>query len=964
MKKTFILTLSLLVFTVLNLFAQIEINRNITVDDGLAYSQVISAFEDSKGILWFGTTSGISEWNSIEIKNYYKTDGLPSHYISAIVEDKQNLIFGTNKGLVFYNRKIFFIPKSLPVELKSKINKIYKTTQNKFLILTEQNGLWIYDGKYFYKIKNSDSIKANFISSENLADGKILIGTSNKGVFSLSDNRIEQYPLELISNHSVTDILQDSKGNIFFAVQGFGVVIKKYDGKIISLTKNEGLPSNYVNDVEEGFDKEIYIATRDGVTVINDLEITKTLDKNSGLSNEFITKIIKSKSNFLLLLSEGGGIYLYRPNVFLTYNQANGLINNSVWIIHETKDSAMIFTTDEGVTRLKNNKFSHLTTKDGLSDDMVISIIQASDGTLYFGTHNNGVTIVYPDGRKKIINKKNGLPDQSVWFIIEGDDGLIYFITHKGGVAVFSDDKISLVYNQRNGMPESNIIAAYKKQDGTVLLSFENHGIFKLTGGKFNPYRDDMYDCSIWSIFESKDNILYFGTSEYGIIKCYSETKRDTIGIPEGLSNNTVIGFEEDEQGNIYAITDNGLNIIKYNSNGIYYIRQVLKISGLAHNECNQGAIYKDSNGNVWVGTIGGVTKINPKLFSANSSLSNVVISSIRVLDFEVSPSSNSESTFEYNQNFIRFEFTGINYLEPTLTKYKYRLVGLDDNWFETKDHFSQYANLSGGSYVFEVKAANEWGEWSEPTRYEFTITKPFWLTWWFFTVNAIIIILIIFAIIYLRVYHLLKIERLRSSISADLHDEIGSGLSEISMLSELLKYNNEDEKVKSSLAEIGEKTRGIIERLSDIIWIVNPHKETLKDLILRIQDSYHELLSHSDINLTVSKLDLLESITLPLDVRQHLFLITKEAVNNAIKYSNCSNIKIDILKRSDKLILQICDNGQGISETEKNNGNGLYNMRKRAELIKAEFEIDSEKEKGTKVKVAVPFNKITMEKR
>jgi signal transduction histidine kinase len=203
-------------------------------------------------------------------------------------------------------------------------------------------------------------------------------------------------------------------------------------------------------------------------------------------------------------------------------------------------------------------------------------------------------------------------------------------------------------------------------------------------------------------------------------------------------------------------------------------------------------------------------------------------------------------------------------------------------------------------------------------------------------------------------------LEKLRSSISADLHDEIGSGLSEVSILSELLKFNLKNkEELQKGLEHIGSTTRSLIERLSDIIWIVNPRKETFKNMILRIHDNYQELLYHSDISLNIINIELLENFILPLEIKQNLYLITKEAVNNSLKYAECNNIDFEVNKKGGKLCIEIRDDGKGFDKVNTNKGNGLYNIKKRAEKIKATVSIESKTNIGTKIRVEVFLKKL-----
>jgi len=423
------------------------------------------------------------------------------------------------------------------------------------------------------------------------------------------------------------------------------------------------------------------------------------------------------------------------------------------------------------------------------------------------------------------------------------------------------------------------------------------------------------------------------------------------------MSDNSIVAISMDNFGNIYAATDRGLNIIKFEKDGSFKIRSVLKKNGLANTECNQSAIHKDSKGNIWVGTIGGVTKINPQKLGDSEIHLPINITKIEVMDQEITDFENL--LFEHDQNDINFSFAGINYKYPGTAKYRYKLSNVDENWVENYRNEVRYANLSSGKYKFWVSTSNQWHVWSAPTFISFEITLPFWKTWWFITLVAIAFFSIIFSIVYWRFISLIKFERLRTNISADLHDEIGSGLSEISILIELLKFNpTKGNELIKGLDHIGDTTRALIERLSDIIWIVNPRKETLKNLILRIQDSYQEVFYHSDISLNIINIELLENIILPIDIKQNLYLITKEAINNSLKHSGCSNIDFEVNKKEKKLCIEIRDNGKGFDENNLQKGNGLFNIKRRAEKINAVAIINSSINIGTKIRIEVFLNK------
>ena len=203
------------------------------------------------------------------------------------------------------------------------------------------------------------------------------------------------------------------------------------------------------------------------------------------------------------------------------------------------------------------------------------------------------------------------------------------------------------------------------------------------------------------------------------------------------------------------------------------------------------------------------------------------------------------------------------------------------------------------------------------------------------------------------RVRHLLAIEKLRTKIAADLHDDIGAGLTEISIMSEVIAQKLPDDQrgpVESELGGITTASRQLVNGMSDIVWLVNPRRDSLHDLIARLGDVYNETLRSTSISLKVRNVESLKSFRLDMERRQHVFLIFKEAINNAIKYGECSEITLDVSTAGGRIEIRLADNGQGFDPAAVSSGNGLANMRERAAKINARVEIDSVAGGGTTI--------------
>ena len=945
-------------------YSQIEIAQNITIDDGLAYSQVTTAFKDSHGIMWFGTSAGLSQWNGVEFNNYYNFDGLPSSFITSICEDENHTLYiGTKKGLVIKDKEIFSPPNNIPQELNTQINNLLLTRYGSLLILSEKHGVWKFENNLFKPIFTKDK-KITPISILERDNGNILIGTKENGIYKFENDSLTQIIYHKIyKKFPVVDLVELSGDSLYIALKGLGIVLNSNteNGKNRNtfITNKNGLPSKLITDLEISTDKKLYVATTNGIAVVKKDKVVKTLLQKNGLLNEFILKIFLIKDRSFFFLSEGNGIFIYTENSFVTYNKSSGLLHNNVWAIKKLQNGSICFLTDEGVSFLKKDKFTSLNVNNGLGDNLVVSLFEAQNRELYLGTYSDGVSKI-SNGKITRLNKRVGIPQSSIWSILELSKDTLLFITHTEGIAVFDGKKIVDTLGAKNGLPTNAIVSSFKKKDGTLLIGSEDGGVYKYDGNKFTPYFDDMKNCLIWDMFEDDKGNLYLGSNEKGLFIRSADGRSDTITVKDGLSNNSVIAVSSDNLGNIYVATDLGLNIIKFMSNGTTRIRQIYKQSGLASSECNQGAIYKDNDGYIWVGTIGGATRINPSVMDNSNDIPKILISSIKIMNKEYYPELNGKKIdLSYDENDISFNFVGINYCDPQIVTYRYKLNEADTEWNFNKQNEVRYANLSPGKYTFSVASSNAWGVWSKPIEVEFIINEPFWLKWWFTTLLFLIVVGIFYLLFNFRLKNIMRLEKLRSSISADLHDEIGSGLSEISILSELLKFNlKSQDELQKGLEHIGDTTRSLIERLSDIIWIVNPRKESIKNMVLRIQDNYQEVLYHSDISLNILNIELLENIILSLEIKQNVYLIIKEAINNALKYSECNNIDFEVNTKGNKLCIEIRDNGKGFEEENLHKGNGLYNIKKRAEKIEANLKIDSTINVGTKIKVEVFLKK------
>jgi signal transduction histidine kinase/streptogramin lyase len=341
--------------------------------------------------------------------------------------------------------------------------------------------------------------------------------------------------------------------------------------------------------------------------------------------------------------------------------------------------------------------------------------------------------------------------------------------------------------------------------------------------------------------------------------------------------------------------------------------------------------------------------------------------------DIGVNDSTLARGTFNeglklnYNENRLNIGFGAINYIKPEQNLYAYQLTGVDDHWVYTSHNFVSYANLSPGSYKFKLKASNYAGTWSAPISMDVVIYPPFWATWWFRILSFVLIGSVLFVAIryvlqrnlrekILRLEKEQAVEKERNRIARDMHDDLGSGLTKIAILSEVAKTQmNSPVQASANLDVISSASRELVDNLQDIIWVLNPKNDSLNSLVLYIKEYTESFFEPAGIQYEFTHEGTGVRITLSEEQRRNIFLAVKESCNNILKHANCTGICISLKFHDQLLSIAIKDNGLGFDMKEVGPfSNGLQNIRNRMEQIGAQCKIISVKNEGTTVTLTI----------
>jgi streptogramin lyase/two-component sensor histidine kinase len=465
---------------------------------------------------------------------------------------------------------------------------------------------------------------------------------------------------------------------------------------------------------------------------------------------------------------------------------------------------------------------------------------------------------------------------------------------------------------------------------------------------------------TIYVIHESNDGKIWYGTKS-GLSILDPQTGRiTTFSKKDGLAGNTVCGIIPDEKGNYWIATFSGLSYFNPSNKSF---RNFYQSDGLTHDEFNRFSFHRDQNGRYYFGSVNGlnvfraedllverdagpvlltkITKFNSKLDSVLVYLSNLH----NLKELVVAPS----------DSYFTIHFALPVRGSAKKNQYKVWLEGLDNNWtYLGNVPFIRYNSLPAGRYRLLIKGADANGNWSnQMLSLPIVVNQVYYKTWWFITASILLLGLLVRGLFQYKLDQQLQVERLRTKLSSDLHDEVSGLLAGIAMQSDMLFNQASEEESKHKLKTISEVSRKAMSKMSDVIWSIDSRKDRLSDLVDRMREHADEILAPLDIaySITLSKLDTAQK--LPANVRQDLYFIFKEAVNNVAKHAFATQVTINMGNEGTTFFLSIKDNGKpktaqvpvdarGVAlQVFKKTGQGLSNLKMRAERLHADLSIE-----------------------
>ena len=988
---------------------------NYTTDNGLPDRRVNDLLETRAGVYWIATDSGLCRFNP---KGVSATRGG-----EIVAAQKGESGAQPEPMFVVYNPPNGQKATAFNALLEDETGAIWcATSEGLYRLEVSANG-----GAQFHFVdlgppaESEGEKRATAITKDR--KGFLWIGTGGGTLYRLApDGRVERYAEErglpqlppTDDSGAVQALVEDDDGNIWIGTRGAGLYRLVAKPDTLPLTARvygikDGLASSWITALYQTHDGKLWVATIRGLCLFapasNPHEPSFRVYKaQNGICDYDVWDVTEDRDGNMWVASQCGATKVVR-NGFTGYGLADGLGTPYINSIFENRDGELFVINSAEVLSAMGNIGRRINRFDGGRFTSVApnlppfidyhgwgwgqTITQDHLGEWWIPTGNRlyrfpkvkrieQLASVKP---KAVYDVRDGLPVGEVFRVYEDSRGDVWAATTGRRFGLLRWERATNRfhdYTEATGAPPGTDFTAFgEDRAGNLWIgTAEGGGLLRYsTAGGFKRFTVQDGVPPGWIIWLYADHAgrLWIG-SQLGGLNRIDDPTADTLRVvkyttADGLSSNNVRSITEDEWGRIYAGTGHGVDRLDPETRSLKHFTVA---DGLP-----KGTIviaFRDRQGALWFGSQFGLSRFAPER-QESSTPPSVYITGLRVVGVgrrisELGELSLQPLALASNQNQVSVDFVGLGASLGEDLRYQYRLEGADRDWSApTIERTVNYGNLSPGKYRFLARAISGDQQMSAaPAGFPFTIAAPVWQRWWFLSLAALALTLIAYALYRYRVARLLAVANMRARIATDLHDDIGSGLSRMAILSEVVKRQVGDTAARQSvpmLTEIADSARVLVGSMRDIVWAIDPYHDDLSNVVVRIRQFASDVLEPQKIKFDLQAPLELEKVKLNPEQRRHLFLIFKEAINNISRHADCTSVSLDITVSHNRLIAEIRDDGRGFSDvspTEAANGraggHGLENMQSRAAQLGGHLSVDSSPGRGTCVKLTIPLRK------
>jgi ligand-binding sensor domain-containing protein/signal transduction histidine kinase len=895
--------------------------------------------------------------------------------VNVLYEDRDGRLWaGTDGGLFFLDDSVdpaVFRPVQLNVPSRPD-----RAVQIWVIVGDREGGLWIgtswglvrrlSDGRMIHSAvqptQGADHVRALLIDREE----RVWIG-HHTGLFILRPEDV---------GPSVSGPVLRSR-----EMQATGkVTLPTVAGTAVRYTTQDGLSGGMVRALLQSSDGQIWIATMDGLTQF-DGERFRAFTKAHGVPGA--TSLAEDRHRNVWIGTGGAGALRLARNGFTSYTEADGLSATPIRsVLQGPAGDLHVVSVNQHIHRFDGTRFAAV--RVNLSEDVgaVNSGVALQDRAGEWWIPGGAGLYRFPKvenveqlGRirpKAIYTTRDGLAGDDVNRLFEDSRGDIWIgRTTPTSLALTRWERATGTfhrYSDADGVPGFSRTTAFgEDREGNVWIGFWEAGLARYRNGRFTLFTtaNGAPAGAISSLHVDQAGRLWVSSARGGVSRIDSPgaARPDFVSYTtaNGLASNRVTIITEDRWGRMYLGMPAGLDRLDPAGG---HVRHFTTADGLTGGELLSG--FRDRDGTLWFGGYNGLSRLVPTPDRPKSP-PEVFIGGLRVagetyLTFDLGERNIPQFELEPNQNQLQIEFFGLATGAGDELRYQYWLEGADKHWNEPIEQRNvNYANLSPGRYRFVVRAVADDGALSQNSAtVAFTILQPVWQRWWFLTMATLVIATGVFWLYRTRVASLLALERVRTRIATDLHDDLGSNLSQIAIISEVLLRGGgkQDRAMAKLLSLITTTANESVEAMSDIVWAIDPKGDSLQNLIRRMRRFASDGFTAKNIEFEFLAPELTRHVEMGADLRREVFLCFKEAVNNVLRHSKCTRAEIEVRLDGGDLLLRVSDNGKGFDTTNDADGQGLVSMRQRARNLTGTLEITCAPGNGTTIALRAPLGR------
>ena len=968
-------------------------------DEGLPQNSVTSILQARDGYLWFGTMNGLVRFDGSRflVLDKNNTPELKNNWIERLFEDEKGRIWiGTrNAGIVLLKNGKPIRPGIGKDNLECRLVSACQEPGGSVWLYTADGQVWRYnEGRFDVSVLGLGR-PSNYRSIISDSSGTVWIG-ADWCLYSMSSKR-DVGSLELPIQNSIPitrlDYLLASKTNGFWCMSDNSVRRWK-DGKVSADLGSYPWKTALITSACEDADGNLIVGTLGlGVFWFDSSGNSTRISAAQGLLRDSVLSLCFDKEGDLWVGTDGGGISRIKRRLFEVLDIASVFpqfpsqaVPQSV--AADTEGGMWIGYNGGGLVYWKEGAETHFDYNHGLVNSHVWSVLVDQKHQVWVGTFGSGLFNVQGNRCVPVV----GVPDtfKNITALFQDRQGTLW-IGSEGGLASWRDEKW-IVWGVEKGVPTGAVQSIAEDKEGSIWASVAGTGLICIRGGKCFVYRakEGLPSEDVSCIQIDEKGVVWIGTAGSGL-GCFRNGKWSRISTKEGLLSDSV-AYIVLEGTDVFWIGSN-LGIMRMQKSDLLLCvdgksafvtgRSYGKPDGLPTRECTQSsqpAGCRSSDGRLWFPTIRGLASVDPALLNPNLNPPPVRIEDVlidgRALGTGILSEVPKSVTVPSNSERIEIHYTSLNLSSPDQGRFRYQMENYEKEWFEAGNmRVAYYPHLPPGRYRFHVQACNQDKVWNEAgAELAITVLSPFWHERWFIilvSASALgLVVLGVYSVSAIRFRRQLQvskqreaIERERTRIARDIHDQLGASMMHVALLGELIESDKDDPKeVESHAQQVCQAARDTSRTLDEIVWAVNPANDTLDGLMTYLCKYAQEFLNLAGIGCRLDLPDQLPSRMLPPELRHNMFLAFKEAITNIVKHSGATETHIRLFMKEKEFRLEIEDNGKGpggMNNQAAQSRNGLKNMRQRMSAIGGNFDIQPGASGGTLVLLEGPLHTI-----